>query len=100
MSVVRDWAHGEKAFAPVSYDADVVAAVRAIHNGTALGHQQTLLWEWLMYVTAAGDGWDDLSFRPGADGQRETDFMEGRRFVGLQFKKMLHPRVTPKVVKR
>ena len=92
----RDWKHHQKPYTPVASDEDVVYALRALHDGKALAHQQQLAWEWLMYVTGAGDGWADLSFRPGPDGQRETDFAEGKRFIGLQMRKMLHPYVTPK----
>lgn len=31
----------------------------------------------------------DLSFRPGVDGARATDFAEGKRWVGLQIVTML-----------
>ena len=94
--MIRDWKPKLRAHDPADYDPEVVYALRAMHDGAALPHQQKLAWEWLMYVTAAGDGFADLSFRPGPDGQRETDFAEGKRFVGLQMRKMLHPSVTPK----
>lgn len=100
MSAIRDWKHKPHPYAPADWDEDVVYALRALHDGKALAHQQQIAWEWLMYVTAAGDGFADLSFRPGPDGQRETDFAEGKRFVGLQMRKMLHPSVTPKTIKR
>lgn len=94
------WEPQDKPWKPADYDAEVVHAVRAVHAGEALPHQQQKFWDWLMYVTAGGEGWDDLSFRIGEDGRRETDFAEGKRFVGLQVRKMLHPRTTPKVVKK
>lgn len=79
---------------------EVVYAIRALHESAALPHQQKLIWDWLQYITAAGDGYQDLSFRPGPDGQRATDFAEGKRFIGLQMRKMLHPAVTPKAVRK
>lgn len=36
----------------------------------------------------------DLSFRPGgAEGARESDFAEGKRFIGLQIAKLLEMKV-------
>lgn len=87
------WRHRKHPWEPADYDEEVIYAIRAFRDGKALPHQQALAWKWLMFVTAAGDGFDDLSFRPGGDGQRETDFAEGKRFVGLQMRKMLHPDV-------
>ena len=40
-------------------------------------------------------GLRDLSFRPGGEeGKRETDFAEGKRFVGLQIAKLLEVKIT------
>ena len=98
MTTPRDWKPKRHAHDPADYEDEVVWAVRALAAGTAVAHQQQLAWEWIMYVTGAGAEFQDLSFRPGPDGQRETDFAEGKRFVGLQLRKMLHPMVTPKSV--
>lgn len=76
----------------VTDDGRVVYAIRALHDGKATDSQQKLVWDWLMYVT----GQDDISFRPGEDGRRETDFAEGKRFVGQQIRKMLDPALTPR----
>lgn len=93
------WVPKKNPWDPPDYDDDVVYAIRALREGTAHPHQQALAWSWLMYATAAGEGFDDLSFRPGGtEGRRATDFAEGKRFVGLQLRKMLHPRVTPKTI--
>ena len=87
---------------PAEYDEIVVYAVRALYEGTALPHQQKVVWEYVQYLAKSGDGHQDLSFRPGPDGPRATDFAEGKRFVGLQLRKMLRSEVTPKttVVKK
>ncbi len=95
-----EWKPKELPWAASDHGEEVVYAVRALFENKALPHQQKLVWDWLMYVTAAGDGFADLSFRPGPDGQRATDFAEGKRFVGLQVRKMLHPAMTPKTIKR
>lgn len=94
----KDWKHKALPWEAADYDEKVVYAVRALSLGEALPHQQQLVWEWLGYITGAGDGHQDLSFRPGPDGQRATDFAEGKRWVGLHIRKMLHPSVTPKAV--
>lgn len=75
----------------------VTYAIRAFAAGKASDSQQRLLWDWLGYITGTGDAWSDLSFRPGEDGRRQTDFAEGKRWVGLQMRKHLHPAMTPKV---
>ena len=94
------WRHRKHPWEPAEYSEEVIYAIRAMKDGTALPHQQQLAWRCLMFVTGAGDGIDDLSFRPGGDGQRETDFAEGKRYVGLQLRKMLHPDVLEAVKKQ
>lgn len=95
----RTWLPKAQPWEPGDYDEEVVYAVRAFFKGDALPHQQLVVRDWLMYLTGASEGFADLSFRPGADGgQRATDFAEGKRFVGLQVRKMLHPATTPKPV--
>lgn len=63
------------------------AALRAWHAGTASPDQMRRAIDWII-VKAAGTY--ELSFRPGADGERDTAFAEGRRFVGLQIVKQLN----------
>lgn len=43
----------------------------------------------LKFVIESLAGTYEVSYRPGAEGARDTDFAEGRRFVGLQIVKML-----------
>lgn len=89
--VYPPWEPKKEPHHPPTYDARVVYAVRALAQATATAAQQEIVWRWLMYVT--GDG---MSYRPGgAEGMRATDFAEGKRFVGEQFRKMLHPEITP-----
>jgi hypothetical protein len=90
------WLPKKDPWLPPDYDEKVVYAVRALFKGNANDAQQRTAVEWLMYVTGASEEYADLSFRPGVDGQRSTDFAEGKRFVGLQIRKMLRPEVTPK----
>lgn len=99
MSKPISWKPKKDPWNPPDYDDEVVYAIRAMNTGTASDGQQKLAWSWLMYVTGAGDEFADMSFRPGPTGERDTVFAEGKRFVGLQMRKMLHPSVTPQPTK-
>jgi hypothetical protein len=79
---------------PIDYNEDVTYAVRAIASGTANKGQQQLFWDWFQHAT----GKDDISFRPGEGGERATAFAEGKRFLGQQVAKHLHPLMTPKAM--
>lgn len=96
MTIVYNWLPKKEPHLPPDYDEDVVYAVRAVSNGSANEVQQKLFWEYLMYVTAASEQYQDLSYRPGEMGTRAMDFAEGKRFVGLMIRKFLHPALTPK----
>jgi len=86
-------------YEPVDYDELIVMAVRSFSTGTANAAQQAEIWGWLQYVTGTGE-FADLSFRPGgAEAERESAFAEGKKFVGLQIQKMLHP-ATLEVIER
>ena len=88
-----------KPYEPVDYDERVVMAIRALWTGTANDAQQGEVRDWLQYVTGTG-AFADMSFRPGgAEAERETAFAEGKKFVGLQILKMLHP-ITLEAVKQ
>jgi hypothetical protein len=67
----------------------VVYAYRALVEGVANAGQQKLFVEYLKYITDQ----DVLSYRPGSD--RDSAFAEGKRFVGLELAKLLHPLMTP-----
>lgn len=72
-----------KPWYPTKYSVADVVAFQAIEKGEASPDQQKRVVEWLVSLT----GLNDLSYRP--DSQRDTDFAEGKRFVGLQIRKML-----------
>lgn len=82
------WQPKEHPYAPGDWDERVFHAVRAFREGTATEGQQRLVWDWLMYITAAGERFGDISPRPGMDGPMWCYFVEGKRSVGLQFLKM------------
>lgn len=66
------------------------AALRALQDGTATPEQQQLALKWIVEKASA---YYELSFRPGDErGRRETDWYEGRRFVGAQIIHELRPR--------
>mgnify|MGYP001616833519 CR=1 FL=1 len=94
----RVWLPKKDPWAPPDRDDAVIWASLAFSKGQASESQQRLLWDWMMYATGAGDAYSDLSFRPGEEGRRATDFAEGKRFVGLQLKSNLHPMRRPKAL--
>lgn len=61
--------------------------MQALAAGTADPVQQKRALAWIIEQAA---GTYDLSYRPGAqEGDRDTAFAEGKRFVGSQIVKML-----------
>lgn len=74
---------------PAEYDEAVIMAVRAFSEGKANDGQQATVWNWLLHAVCQVEG---MSYRAGGiEGQRATDFAEGKRYVGNQLRKMLNP---------
>ena len=96
MRSARNWSHKKDPWHPPDYDDQVIWAVRAFAKGEATQSQQQTVWEWWMYTTGASEEFADLSFRPGEEGRRATDFAEGKRFAGLQLRKLLRSELTPR----
>jgi len=72
---------------PSTYQKADIYALRALSLGEANDEQQRRA---LAFITALC-GTYDLSFRPGAqEGDRDTAFAEGKRFVGLQIVKLVN----------
>jgi len=91
------WLPKKNPWIPPDHDEHVVYAVRALAEGIASDSQQKLVWRYLMYVTGASEEFADLSYRPDSEGgRRDTDFAEGKRFVGLMIRKLLRGEFTPK----
>jgi len=66
-------------------DADIFA-LQALANGAAGNAQQQRAYE---YVVRALCETDRMTFWPGGeDGRRATDFAEGKRWVGLQLRRI------------
>lgn len=71
---------------PTEYAVADASAFQALQRGDANPEQQRRALAWLMNAT----GIRDLSYRPGGeDGRRDSDFAEGKRFVGLQVAKLM-----------
>jgi hypothetical protein len=79
-------------WSPVPYEAIDAAAIQALLIGEATAEQQKHAIKW---IVEAACGTYDQSFYPGADeGRRNTDFAEGRRFVGNTIVKMTRVNVS------
>ena len=70
---------------PVPYDKADCAAIQAVSRGEGTKDQQQRAIEWIIDIACDRDG---MSYRPGSEGRRDTDFAEGRRFVGNQVVKL------------
>lgn len=74
------------AWAPPHYDEHDVRAIQALAKGEANPGQQARALKWIVEVCSNAY---DMSYRPGGeDGRRDSDFAEGRRFVGNQIVKL------------
>ena len=71
-------------FLRCEWDLPTAAAVQALSAGTATPEQQKDFLNWLVNQACATY---DISFQ--LEGDRETAFAEGRRFVGTQVVKLL-----------
>lgn len=76
---------------PPKYEVADAVALQHLAEGRANPDMQKRALNWI--INQAANTYD-LSFRPGGyDGVRETDFAEGRRFVGLEIVKLLKVKV-------
>ena len=82
---------------PPPYEPADASAMQALVIGEADGDQQKRALKWI--IESASSTYD-LSFRPGSDGDRETAFAEGRRFVGLNVVKLTRLNVSKLVRKQ
>ena len=71
---------------PPLYALADVSAVKALYDGTADKIQQQRV---LAFIIEHLAGTHNMSYRPGPDGDRDTAFAEGRRFVGMQLVKLV-----------
>lgn len=71
-------------FLRCEWDIPTISAAQALQRGEATAAQQQQFIQWVINEAAATYG---VSFQ--LEGDRETAFAEGRRFVGLQVVKLL-----------
>jgi hypothetical protein len=71
---------------PSVYELADASAIQALQRGDATQGQQQRALRWIIENAC---GTYDMSYRPGEEGKRDTDFAEGKRFVGSQIVKML-----------
>lgn len=75
---------------PARWEPADASALQALMRGDCPPNLQTRAIKFIMLQLC---GLRDLSYRPGPEGARETDFAEGKRFVGLQIAKLLEVKV-------
>ncbi len=84
------------AYAPPPYELADVGAIQALAKGQASEYQQVRALKWIVDVACATY---DQSYRPGGeDGRRDSDFAEGRRFVGNQIVKLT--KINPELLRK
>ena len=71
---------------PASYTAIDVTNIQALQKGEASPEQQARALKWI--IESACKTYD-LPYRPGTEGQRDTDFACGMQHVGYTIVKML-----------
>ena len=74
-----------KPWKPVPYEPADVSAIQLLSRGECPPELQQRAFKWLIEIACATY---DQSFYPGEEGRRDTDFAEGRRFVGNTLIKM------------
>jgi hypothetical protein len=73
---------------PVEWDLADAGAMQAIARGDADGEQQRRALRWILVNACQVD---EPSYCPGNDeGRRDTDHHEGRRWVGIQIRKLMN----------
>lgn len=68
---------------PPDWEIADAAAIQALRRGDATADQQRRALDYIVHTLCCTY---DLSYRP--DNARDTDFAEGRRFVGLELVKL------------
>lgn len=87
MKVAAKKALDNAPYRPARLTSEIVYGVKALRVGEATAEQQAKIFEWLILEACKKD---DMSYRPGSDGDRDTVFAEGKRFVALQVLKALN----------
>lgn len=77
---------------PSHWDPADAAALQALVRGDCPVHLQQRAINFIVHTLC---GTYDLSYRFGPDGERDTAFAEGKRWVGLQIVKLLKAPAKP-----
>ncbi len=86
----KEIAEAHAPWKPAAWEPADASALQALMRGDCPPNLQTRAIKFIMWQLC---GLRDLSYRPGPEGARETDFAEGKRFVGLQIAKLLETKV-------
>lgn len=73
-------------WAPPIWDNADAGSLQALARGDADEHAQRRALKFIVEELA---GTYEVSYRPGVDGERDTAFHEGRRYVGLNIVKLV-----------
>lgn len=88
----KAWRRPKDDFLSCAFDLPDIVALQALQRGDATPDQQKRALDWLI---SKASGFYELSF---CDNERDSNFSEGRRFVGKQVVNMLA--LNPSVFKR
>jgi hypothetical protein len=78
----------QRADAPAEYDRQIISAVTAFMQGLASDGQQIIVRDWILHNVCQVDG---SAYYRGADGDRDTAFALGKRYVANSLRKMTNP---------
>ncbi len=91
LKTAKETAEAHAPWKPAKWQPADATALQALMRGDCPSNLQQRAIKFIMWDLC---GLRDLSFRPGgAEGERETSFAEGKRFVGLQIGKLLEQKV-------
>jgi len=80
-----------KPYMYAGYSDQQAAAIQALTEGRANEGQQKIALDWIINDVCR---YYDLSYRPGPEGDRDTAFAEGKRFVGSNIVKMTRLKIS------
>ena len=67
----------------IASDESAAMAIKALSEGVASPGQQQYALNYIIYELAE---FNQMSYRPGPDGERDSAFAEGKRMVGHQIR--------------
>jgi len=77
----------EDPWKPDDYEPADITAIQQVLQGTASEEMQKRAMAFIIETLC---GTYQPSYRTGTEGRRDTDYAEGKRFVGLQIVKLQH----------